>query len=381
MTVVFDARCIDVKASGTGVYVRELLRRLPVFAPDWRWHVLFHDEATQRAVLADALPNGRANVTSEILHYRFASLFGKAKLVKLLLHIRCDLYFSPIVANSFLAMGGFIGACRAAVVAVHSNPMRDTVDPFWAAMKRHCLVRAASNCAALLVVSQALREDIVQELDLTEKNAAKLKVVYGGVSSAFSPAPTPPPAGKARVVLYVGNQRRYKNIVTLVRAFAELRRRQPDLHLLLVGPESDDPVPLRKLIRDLGLAKHVILAGETTERDLVAAYREAALLVSPSSYEGFSFPILEAMACGTPVVCCDGGAVGELVGDAVEPVPAGDVSALEVAMERMLTDETFRAKSVAAGLSRVAEFSWDRTARETLQVFSDALAERGGESR
>ena len=93
MTVVFDARCIDAKASGTGIYVRELLRRLPALAPDWHWHVLFHDDTTRRAVLADTLPGGRANVSTEILPYRFASFFGKAKLVKLLMHIRCDLYF------------------------------------------------------------------------------------------------------------------------------------------------------------------------------------------------------------------------------------------------------------------------------------------------
>ena len=379
MTIVFDARCIDAKASGTGVYVRELLRRLPLLAPDWNWYILFHDEDARRAVLADALPGGRPNVFSEILPYRFKSLFGKAKLAKRLIHIRCDLYFSPIVANSFLAMGGFTGACRAAVVAVHSNPMRDTVNPFWAAVKRQCLVRAVSYCAALLVVSRALREDIVRQLALSSKASARLKVIHGGVSTVFSPAPTVPPAGKARVILYVGNQRRYKNIVTLVRAFAELRRRFNDLHLVLVGPESDNPAPLRNLIHDLGLDRHVTLAGETIERDLVAAYREASMLVCPSGYEGFSFPLLEAMACGTPVVCCDGGAVRELVGDAAEPVPAGDVPALEAAMERVLTDEAFRAKSVAAGLARAAEFSWDRTARETLAAFTDVLAARGGE--
>ena len=382
MTVVFDARCIDAKASGTGIYVRELLRRLPVLAPDWHWHVLFHDDAARRAVLADALPGGRPNVSAAILPYRFPSLFGKAKLVKLLIDIRCDLYFSPIVANSFLAMGGFLGACKAAVVAVHSNPMRDTVNPFWAAMKRHCLVRAVSNCTALLVVSHALRDDIVRELSLSTRSAARLKVVYEGVSSAFTPSPpSPATAGKARVILYVGNQRRYKNIPTLIRAFAELRRRLPDLRLLLVGPESDNPLPLRNLIRDLGLAEHVILAGETVERDLVAAYREAALLVSPSSYEGFSFPLLEAMACGTPVVCCEGGAVGELVGEAADPIPSGDAPALEVAMERMLTDAPFREKAIAAGLARAAGFSWDRTARETLAAFSDALAAKGGGAR
>ena len=373
MTIVFDARCITPTASGTSVYVRELLRRLPALAPAWTWHVLFQDEATRRAVLDDALPGGRANVASSLLPYSFSSLLGKAKLTRLLRRQGCDLYFSPIVANSFLAFK-FLGTCRAVVVTVHSNPARDTVSAYWSLLKRWCLDRAARNCAAVITVSQALRDDIVKSRGLSEKAAARLKVVYSGVSPAFSPAERPPEQGKTRVILYVGNQRRYKNLPVLIRAFAEVRRRGGDLHLLLVGPESDHPAPLRNLVHNLGLDAHVTFAGETTEPDLVAAYREAALLVNPSGYEGFNLPLLEAMACGTPIVCCEGGAVRELVGDVYDPIPADDASALEVAMERMLTDEALRTRTVQAGLARAAAFTWDRTARQTLDIFAEALA-------
>ena len=376
MTIVFDARCIDAKASGASVYVRELLRRLPLLAPEWSWRILFFDENTRRSVMEDALPGAHPNVSTEILPYRFNSFFGKVRLLgKLLMRVRCDLYFSPIVANSFLAFKGFKGRCRASVVAVHSNPMRDTKSFFWRQIKRFCLMRATSSCTAVIAASRTLRDDIVRQLSLSEKSARRLKVVYAGVSGTFSPTMAPPPPGKAKVILYVGNQRHYKNLDTLVRAFASLRHRQGDrLHLLLIGPEQSNSASIRTLVRNLGLTDHVTFAGERTEHELAAAYHEASLFVCPSSYEGFSLPLLEAMASGTPVVCCDGGAQHELVGDTSDAVPAGDMQALCDAMLQMLTDDALRAKSVEAGLKRAASFSWDRTADETLAIFREAVA-------
>ncbi len=375
MKIVFDARCIDARASGASVYVRELLRRLPVLAPEWSWLILFHDVETRRSVLEDALPGNHPNVSTAILPYRFSSLIGKAKLVKVLIKAKCDLYFSPIVANSILALGGFKGICGASVVAVHSNAMRDTKNLFWRFIKRRCLMRAASSCTAIIAASQTLRDDIVRQLSLSDKSANRLKVVYAGVSKAFSPAPSPPPADKAKVILYVGNQRHYKNLDSLVRAFALLRHGQQDrLHLLLIGPEGSNSAFIRKLVRNLGIGDNVTFAGERTELELAAAYREASLFVSPSSYEGFSLPLLEAMASGTPVVCCEGGAQSEIVGTAAATIPAGDVQALCGAMERMLTDDAFRAESVKVGLERAANFSWDRTAQETLAIFREAVA-------
>ena len=136
MTIVFDARCIDAKASGAAVYVRELLRRLPLLAPEWSWRILFFDAETRRSVMEDVLPGSHSNVSTEILPYRFSSWFGKAKLVEILVNAKCNLYFSPIVANSILALGGFKGICGASIVAVHENAERDTKNPFWRFIKR-----------------------------------------------------------------------------------------------------------------------------------------------------------------------------------------------------------------------------------------------------
>ena len=381
MRIVFDARCIEATASGTSVYVRELLRRLPLLAPDWSWRILFRNEETRRAVMRDALPESNPNVSTALLPYSFSSLLGKGKLSNELIKARCDLYFSPIVANSSLAvlnsllsLGGFKRLYGASVVAVHANVERDTKSFVWRRLKRWCHVLATSYCTAIIADSQTLRDDLIRQLSLSEKAARRLKVVYAGVSQAFLPASSPPPPNKSKVILYVGNQRHYKNLDILIRAFATLRRRQEGrLHLLLIGPEGKFSGSLRKLAINLGLDNDVTFAGVANERELAAAYREASLFVCPSSYEGFSLALLEAMASGTPVICCEGGAQCELVGDAAEIVPAGDAGALCNAMEHLLADEALRAKAITAGFARAAAFSWDRTAEKTLAIFREAL--------
>ena len=381
MRILFDARCIDTSASGTSVYVRELLRRLPLLAPDWSWRILFRNERTCRSVMDDALPGSHPNVSTALLPYSFSSLLGKGKLSNELLRTRCDLYFSPIVANSSLAvinsllsLGGFKGLYGASVVAVHVNVERDTKSFIWRRLKRWCHVLATSYCTAIIADSQVLRDDLVRQLSLSEKAADRLKVVYSGVSKTFSPAPLPPSADKAKVILYVGNQRHYKNLDTLVRAFSTLKRQQKGRHhLLLIGPEGKFSGALRRLVHNFGLENDVTFASVTTERELADAYREASLFVCPSSYEGFSLALLEAMACGTPVICCEGGAQRELVGDAAEIVPAGEPKALCDAMTLLLTDEALRTKKIQAGVARAAAFSWDRTAKETLAIFREAF--------
>lgn len=374
MKVVFDARCISSVPSGTSVYVRELLRRLPDLEKDWDWQILFKDKATADGILSDVLPGGRANVQTSFLPYSFSSIIGKFKLAAFLYSQRCDLYFSPIIANSFLALLKLNSPSRATVVAVHRHPDKESSTPLAAALRRYCLWRAANYCTAIIAVSRALRKDIITSLHLSGKTAERIKCIYSGVSDTFAPPSVPRKESKTKVILYVGNQKPYKNIGTLIRAFNELRRDTGTaLHLLLIGPEASDAGRIRNLVKDLGLNDNVTFAQETSEADLISAYREASLLVSPSSYEGFSFPLLEAMRCGTPVVCCDGGAQAELTGDAAEPVQPGDMQSLCNAMKRVLEDAGFREKSVRAGFAKSAEFSWDKTAAETLAVFRGAV--------
>lgn len=191
-------------------------------------------------------------------------------------------------------------------------------------------------------------------------------------------------------VLHVGVLERRKNLVTLVRAFDQYRRRQaaestgegtPDgWKLVLVGqpgprPDLDDSQHIRRAIAELGLDDDVILTGHVAIAERNALYTRAGAVAVPSLYEGFGIPVLEAFAAGVPVLCARATSLPEVAGDAALYFDPGSVDELAGAIARVAGDAELRARLVAAGAERVREFTWARTAAETLAVF-EAVARR-----
>jgi alpha-1,3-rhamnosyl/mannosyltransferase len=125
----------------------------------------------------------------------------------------------------------------------------------------------------------------------------------------------------------------------------------------------------KKLTHESGLKDQIIFIGPVEESDLPALYSGATLFVFPSLYEGFGLPVVEAMACGVPVVCSNTSSLPEIAGDAALLVDPFDVNTLAVTMGRALTEEGLRRKMREKGLEQAERFSWERTGRETLEVY------------
>src|SRR5581483_3733175 len=182
---------------------------------------------------------------------------------------------------------------------------------------------------------------------------------------------------------YLGGLDQRKNVPQLVRAFAYLYKQmdEPDLQLFIsgnpdkqTGPFFPDPRPVAA---ELGVSEHVTYRF-VEEEDKPAVYSCASLFVSPTLYEGFGLPPLEAMACGAPVVCSNRTSLPEVVGDAALTVDPEDTQALVEAMRRVLTDDTLQADLRARSLQRATLFSWHKTAKETLAVYEEVLAKAKG---
>ncbi len=193
----------------------------------------------------------------------------------------------------------------------------------------------------------------------------------------FRPVPDRPVAGP--YLLFVGSEHPRKNLATLLRAFARLKRdrRWRRLRLVKVGAAGSGEAPFREAtllaVRQLGLSEDVVFTEDVAERDLPGYYCGAACLVLPSRAEGFGFPPLEAMACGCPVVVSTAGALPEMVGDAGLLVAPQDVSGLVQAMRAVLGDDELRRRLRERGLRRAQEFSWEHTARATRRVYETVL--------
>ena len=383
MKIVLDARWIGAAPSGIGVYANELIRRLPAIEPDWQFHLLFDDDVLSDRVLSQSGLADNEHVTAETLPYGIFSIEGQIRLPHHLRQLHASLFHSFNYMIPFLAFPASAEARAATrcVTTIHDviplllpdhapRSRKSRMLPLF----RHCLRQSVRRSDAVLTVSETSRRDIIRALKLADAEAAKLQAVYNGVDARFAPPPAGAPRGAIRTILYVGRLDPYKQVVTLVRAFGQLRRqmREP-LHLLIVGPDDPRYPEARRAAADLGLAECVTFLGFIENAELAAAYQEASLLVNPSSYEGFGLQLVEAMRCGVPVVCSDGGAQPEIAGPAARLVPVGDTQALADAMREVLCDEALRARLVAAGLARARDFDWQQTARQTRNVYRRVL--------
>jgi glycosyltransferase involved in cell wall biosynthesis len=190
----------------------------------------------------------------------------------------------------------------------------------------------------------------------------------------FHPAVTPMEPGPPEI-LYVGRFDPYKELVTLVEAFAQLRNAGLRARLRVIGPPDDRYPEPHERARALGLDDVISWSGYLSDEELRAAYQRASVFVLPSSYEGFGLPVLEAMACGTPVVCSNATSLPEVAGDAALLVEPGRAEPLAEAIRRVLTDQTLAEDLRKRGLHQARAFTWKRAAQETVEVYrrADAL--------
>jgi glycosyltransferase involved in cell wall biosynthesis len=175
-------------------------------------------------------------------------------------------------------------------------------------------------------------------------------------------------------ILWVGNFIRRKRPDVLVEAFRRLvSEDDAGCDLVLAGAKTGMYPEVLDAVRRAGLEQRVRFLGYVAAEDLPQLYRQARVFVFPSEYEGFGLPVLEAMSCGAPVICSSGSSLAEVVGDAAIALPRVTVESLTTALRAVLHDESRRRELTHRGLARAKCFSWDETARSTLQVYEEAF--------
>jgi glycosyltransferase involved in cell wall biosynthesis len=238
---------------------------------------------------------------------------------------------------------------------------------------------AVRGAAVVLTDSDVSRQDIIARLRLP---AGRVRTVYLAAASAFTPDADPAEDEAVRrkydlpdsFVLYLGGFDVRKNVGALVQAYAYVRDAVAGVPLLLAGKELDGSVrrfpAVRPLIEALELGDVVRFTGWIDEADKPALLRLADCFVFPSRYEGFGLPPLEAMACGTPVVCADASSLPEVVGDAGFLVDPDDTRAMAGAIIAVLTEPSLADTLRARGLEQARRFSWVRATQETLAAYA-----------
>jgi glycosyltransferase involved in cell wall biosynthesis len=370
VTIGIDASAIPPNRVGAGNYTFHLVRSLAELDHKNTYYVFGNPghirEWSFRKPNWHAVPTSFANRPQRLL-------WEQIGLPRECRRLRLDVLHSPHYTSP-------VWKTTASVVTIHDmifflhpgfhTRMKGMLFP--AIIRRSC--RTADH---LIADSRSTAADMKRVLgpDLDEH---KVTVVPLGVAEYF--VPIGDGAAVARVcdaygirrdgyLLYVGVLEPRKNIPTLLRAFRHVLSSVPGLQLVLAGQRGWKDGEVFDTIARLSLADSVVVTGHVPEADLPALYNGARVFVYPSLYEGFGLPVLEAMACGTPVVTAATSSTGEVAGDAAVTVDPRDEAALGRALVAASGDSTLRARLRQLGLSRAREFSWQRTARETLAVY------------
>jgi glycosyltransferase involved in cell wall biosynthesis len=164
-----------------------------------------------------------------------------------------------------------------------------------------------------------------------------------------------------------------KNVETVIEAFGRLPATLRDTHRLVLAGDVRKRRDLDERVARWGLTRQTVWTGVVSDEQLITLYQHAAAFVFPSRYEGFGLPVLEAMACGCPVISSHAASLPEVVGDAALLVDPEDVQGWVTAIEQVLTDPAVASELRARGLARAAQFSWDRTAREMVAVYEKVV--------
>lgn len=242
------------------------------------------------------------------------------------------------------------------------------------------LVRlSARRASAIITVSEFSRREIMAGLKMS---GDRLFVVHNGVGGAYAPAEAAipesgmPAAVRPPYLAAFSSINPHKNMAGLMRVFAGLRAAD-DCQLVIIGhlPMSGKPLP--ELARELGIGNRVVFTGYVSERVKRQLILGARLLAFPSLYEGFGLPVIEAMRAGVPVACSARAALPEIAGPAARYFDPGDAGDFGAALADLLHDETMRAGLIAAGRRNARRFSWERAARQTMEVYRRAAGRSG----
>lgn len=363
MKVAINAWFADQPATGSGQYTVRLLGALRAHAPDSEFVVVHPAHGS----LARTLLGGNLHKVA----------FEQATFPHIAKRMRANVAHVPY-------WGGPM-RCNCPVVVTIHDLIPLLLPEYRGGVRVQAYMRlvsaSARRAAVVLTDSDASRRDILQHLRLPEE---KVRTVYLAADEAYRPQP--PGVVESlrwrlslprRYVLYFGGFDVRKNLRAVVQAFARAGSSAPDVSLFIAGrlPERDTaftPDP-RRLADEAGIAGRTVFTGWTDESDKPALYSGAEAVLFPSRYEGFGLPLLEAMACGTPVIVSRAASLPEIVGAGGLLYDPDDASGMGEGLAALLTNPSMRAALAEKALAQSRTFSWQRAAEATFRAYEYAI--------
>ncbi len=309
--------------------------------------------------------------------HRHAVLFEHQLLEPLTLRkLRPDVLHTPGLASPLLWPGPTVLTLHDLGFLHLPEQMSRASLYYW----RYLALPGARRARRIVTVSEHARQEIARELHLPLE---RIETVHNSIGEQFR-APIAQEVMmqvraryhlSERYLLFVGTLQARKNLGALIRAFERLAPEMPDLQLVLAGGYSANGQETLRQVEQSPAAQRIRVTGRVADEDLPALYAGAQLLAFPSKHEGFGLPMIEAMACGTPVVANNASSLPEVAGDAAVLTDADDQAGFAAALKKVLEDATLRADLIARGFRRAAQFRQEACARRMLEIYQDVVSE------
>lgn len=383
MKIAIDARWIFPEISGIGVYTRELIKHLALLDRK-NSYILFFDNASVRdRTVVNANLHAAQNFVIKLLPYGVFSIRNQILLPAVLRRNNVNIFHSTNYMIPLLAFPRYRSGTIKCVATVHDViPMifpghaprakKARLYPIY----RRIMIEVGVRSDAIIADSRASRADVIKHLCIPASFENKVRAVYCGVSERFCPPEPRTPNTEHRTILYVGRIDPYKNLTTLIKAFAEALEISPFPISLTVAGSPDPRYPeVVRLVAELGIERAVNWTGYLSDEELISAYQHADLLVHPSRYEGFGLQVVEAMACGVPVICSNTGSLPEVAGNAAIRLDPDDIRGFAEKIREVLANRALAEEMSEKGIRQAAKFTWSRTAQETLALYEETAAE------
>lgn len=370
MNIGVDARPLTYQLTGIGIYLKHLLNTLQKIDNENNYYLISNGQIN--CVLGN--PNW-FKIEGRYKKKLVSTFWMQCQAPILSLKLRLDLFWGPRHNLPIL-----LPHKTRTVVTIH-----DVVHRFYPStmalpnllVERLLMKWSVLKADRIITGSRSTASDIQKAYRV---DCDKIMTVRLG-------APLLPTGGREYEVypqkyfLFVGTLEPRKNFCRMFKAFELIEPERYGVHLVIVGGEGWKNKAFLKKIRLHPLNGHIHLKGYVDRNQLASFYGNALCVLFPSVYEGFGLPVLEAMSCGTPVITSNISSMPEVAGDAAFLVDPYDVDALVKAMHEILTNEKLRKSLAKKGFRRVKKFSWERCARQTLEVFNMVCSRRLEERR
>lgn len=376
MHVAFNGWFWDRPDTGSGQYVRHLLRALRRVAPDLQMTLVLPPHITA----PDDLPPDVSLVTTTGRSGQLGKVwFEQRTFPQMVARVEADIAHVPYWGPPLSSPAPLVTSVLDVAALIYPDYNRG----MGARLYTSLVSAAAKGSAHIITLSHAAKADIIKCLDLP---GATITPTYLAHDEAFHPrvGRERDAAVRARYnlpdqfLLYLGGFDLRKQVNQLLLAYTYVVQAQGDeFPLVIAGKEPAWGTPMfpdmRQYAAELGIADHIRWIGYVDEADKPSLYRLARVFVFPTVYEGFGLPVLEAMACGTPVVANNIPVLAEIVGDGAFLVETGSARAMAGAIIALLIQEPLRETQITHGLAQATKFSWRKTAQETVGVYEKVM--------